>query len=225
MPQRASFGSTTQQFPSAFHSAGGPMDRPAPRDFATYPDAYQVVLDGRSGQIIVPSTRQNPDSDTMSRFYDNAPWTAQGIDNMSAWGPGTVSGPRFITQNQSVIRPPASYMGYREPAKSNPESHFTGKQQQDSGYDTMGQRTAKSVVSGGNFSDRMEDNQSFVNGVGGMEIQSNKLPPAYYASGSDTERPLPNSYENGSEHGEMSLACPYPDCREETKFRNASDLK
>ena len=198
------------------------MDQSASQSFARFQDAYQVVLDGRNGQIILPSSRQNLDSDPMSRFYDNPlPWTAQGIDGMASWASGPGSGPRFITSNQSVIRPP--YVGYREPAKSNPESHFTGKQQQDSGYATNGPRTAKSVISGGDYSDQVEDTQSFVNGVDAMDIGSTKTSQRYYATGSQAERPGPS--ESWSDHGEALLTCQYPECTEEVRFKNQSDLK
>ena len=199
------------------------MDRGASR-FAGFQDAYQVVLDGRNGQIIVPSIRQNPDSDTMSRFYENpSPWTAQGIDGINSWGSGSASGPRFITHGQSAVVRPAPYTGFREPAKSNPESHFTGKQQQDSGYATNGPRTAKSVVSGGEFSDQVDDNQSFVNEVGEMDIQSNKTPQRFYPNSPQAERLVPPG--SWDDHAEAQLTCQYPDCTEETKFKNQSDLK
>lgn len=227
-PPRASFESHgEQQYPTAFASNAGQVDRSEGRGFAGFansqPSPDQIVLDGRSGKYLVEPSRPNLESLPMSRFCENpSPWNAQGIEGMGQWE----QGPRFMTHGrQSIVRPHAQWGSFRETARSNPESHLTSRQQPDSGYGTALPRT-KSVVSGGEYLDHQEDDQSFVNGVNGMQLQrGSPTTTTFYPSGSQAARSVNVEDWNEPEEESGSLKCQDPKCGEGVKFKNLSELK
>ena len=223
------FSSTVgQQFHTSFPSSNNRPDRADGRSFE-FPDGMlqqdQIVLEPSSGKILAPLSRSDQEHDPITRFYNNeTPWNPQGIESVNQWPP------TFINNNkQSVVRPHAPYPGYREPARSNPDSHVTGRQQQDSGYVTNG-GGAKSIISGGEVMDAGDDTQSFINGIEGIQLQPNTPNNSFYSGSTQTAPPVHPSFNhhqwNEPEHEPSTpLTCNNPDCKEETQFKNASELK
>ena len=227
-PPRASFESSADQpYHSGFTSNADQLDRSAGRGFAGYADnissAEPVVLDGSSGRFLFEPSRPSLESHPMSRFYGElqAPWTAQAIEGPNQWDQ---SGLRFTTPNrQTILRTPASWNGFRDTTRSNPESHITSRQHPDSGYGTALPRT-KSVVSGGEYLDHQDDNQSFINGVNGMQIQPGSPPETFYQDGSQPARSVNLENWHGVEDDNSTLTCSDPKCKERV-IKNKSELK
>ena len=223
------FSSTVgQQFHTTFPSANSRPERPDGRSFE-FPDGMlqqdQIVLEPSSGKILAPLSRNDQEHDPITRFYNNeTPWNPQGIENVNPWPP------TFITNSkQSVVRPHAPYPGYRDHPRSNPDSHVTGRQQPDSGYVTNG-GAAKSIISGGEVMDAGDDTQSFINGIEGMQLQPNNTPNnSFYSGSTQAAPPVHPSFNHQlyeQEHEPSTpLTCSHPDCKEETQFKNASELK
>ena len=221
------FGSAVgQQFHTSFPSSNARPDRSDGRSF-DFSDGMlqqdQIVLEPSSGKILAPLGRGDQEHDPITRFYNNeTPWNPQSIENVNQWPP------TFITQHkQSVVRPHAPYPGYREPARSNPDSHVTGRHQPDSGYVTNGAAT-KSVISGGEAMDAGDDNQSFINGIEGIQLQPNTPNNSFY-SGSTQTAPAPHpaigQWTQQEEETSAPLTCTFPDCKDGVNFKNASELK
>lgn len=228
VPHPGSFGSSLgQQFHPSFPSSNARLDRPDSRPFSDFADGVlpqdQIVLDSNSGKILVPHSRTDQEPDPISRFYNGeTPWNPQGIENVNPWPP------TFITHNKSsVVRPHAPYPGYREPVRSNPDSHVTGQQQPDSGYVTNGAGT-KSVASGGEAMETGDDNQSFINGMETMQLQGHAN-GSYYSGSTQTAPSMSTAFGQWHEQDQDSapalLSCTYPDCKDESRFKNASELK
>ena len=181
----------------------------------------QIVLDGNSGRIIVPTSRPDQEPDPISRFYNTeSPWNPQSISGMNQWDP------RWITPNQqSVTRPHASFGGYRDPARSNPESHMTGRQHHDSGYGTHNGPRTKSVVSNGECIEAGDDSQSYIQDMEGIQLSTAQQ--SFYSESTQTAQSVAN-FHNWNDHAQNingSLACSYPDCREDSRFKNQSELR
>lgn len=214
------------QFPTNFPNPR--MDRGPPASITGFHEEQliadnQIVLDGSSGRIIVPSSRPDQEPDPISRFYNTeSPWTSQSIPGMNQWDP------RWITPNQqSVTRPHPSFGGYRDPARSNPESHVTGRQHHDSGYGTHNGPRTKSVVSNGECIDPGDDNQSYIQEMEGIQLQPSTADHSFYSESTQTAPSVTNyhSWSDQAQHVNGSLACNYPDCREEPRFKNQSELR
>jgi hypothetical protein len=209
------------------------IERPSVPGYSVFPEANfqdsNAVLDTTSGKILVPESRSNEASDhPFLRFYNNdaneAPWNPQGLDN-SQWS----AQPRFFTANsKSVVRPgPGHYSGYRDIARSNPESHITGKQQPDSGYETHNASRTKSVVSNGEGMEAGDDNHSFIQGINDMQINQQMPGNSFYSGSTQTASVANYSTWNEQEQqqNQLPLVCGHPDCGDQTTFKNLSELK
>ena len=215
-----------QQF-SEFPSHNPQIDRIESRSFPGYPNQFLAadtqVLDGNSGRILPSSSRElGMETEPLRRFYNQPePWNPQGL---SAF-PST---PRFKTPGQvTVTRSPGPvYGGYREPAKSNPESHFS-RHHPDSGYATH-QPGPRSIVSGGHeYMGQEDENTSLNQEVHGMQLRPGSDIASVYPEDTQVETGTNAGSWNGDGNptGSGSITCPFEPCNVDPKPRNQSEYK
>ena len=173
-------------------------------------------------RVMLPAPRPgDQEADPLLRFWaTDGPWTPQAITG----GTGNQALRRDISLQDRAVRPHGSFAPYREPARSDPGSHFTGRGPSDSGYATKSQVT-RSVVSA-DYRDQSQENYSLAGGVYGIQIQPEGAPHDYSYRDSQDTRSI--GYENLSNDPQeiantLSLAYECQDCR--ITCKNQSDYK
>ncbi|MCJ1288152.1 hypothetical protein MMC26_007507, partial [Xylographa opegraphella] len=148
---------------------------------------------------MLPALRPgDQEADPLRRFWaTDGPWNPQAITG----GTGNQALSRDISLQGRAVRPHSSFLPYREPARSDPGSHFTGRGPSDSGYATKSQVT-RSVVSA-DYRDQSQENQSLIGGMFGIQIQAQGNPHDFFYRDSQDTRSL--GYENLSNDAQETV--------------------
>ena len=160
-------------------------------------------LDAISRGALSSQSPGDQEAHPLLRFWaDPGPWNSQAAAG------GEVSQPLAdgIMSQDRVARPPA-FSQYREPPKSDPGSHFTGRHS-DSGYAT------KSVLSA-EYQDQSQDNQSSSGDVSGLQLQSEPRFQEYLnGEPKDVQEVAYDRWGNGGREPTTSLVpvCESADC-------------
>ena len=160
-------------------------------------------LDAISRGALSSPSPGDQEANPLLRFWaESGPWNSQAAAGGEVPQPladGIVS--------QDRIARPLAFVQYREPAKSDPGSHFTSRHS-DSGYAT------KSVLSA-DYQDQIQENQSSPGDVSGLQLQSE---PRFqeYLNGEprDVQATPYDSWSNGHREPTTSLlpVCESADC-------------
>lgn len=206
-------------FPHAFEPPVGGLfppllERPA------YP--YQIGNNSEISpqDVLLPCTRQNVvDISPIGRFYgEPGPWNAQKVVGDVGPPSSTLAFPGLSPQLNQF--PMSSQIQPRSCDRSEVGSSTTGRNPQDSGYDSKSYAT-KSVRSS-EYIDRSQDCQSLVSDVGDLQMH-----PVDQFQGQGPESLQDESHPYGMNDGPSShgqLVCLYPDCKNMT-FKNQSEQK
>lgn len=160
------------------------------------------------------------EADPLLRFWATpGPWNSQAIGG----GESVQTSPQEIQLQEDYARARGSIGSYREPARSDPGSHLTGRPS-DSGYATKSNVT-KSVVST-DYQNNTQETQSLAGGVHGMQIRPDALSRDYFQR--DTQDTHSLSYETWSNDPRDTAAitspsCECPECG--VACKNQSDYK
>ncbi|MCJ1439376.1 hypothetical protein MMC27_008768 [Xylographa pallens] len=171
---------------------------------------------------MLPAPRPgDQEADPLLRFWaTDGPWNPQAITG----GTGNQALMRDISLQDRAVRPHGSFAPFREPARSDPGSHFTGRGPSDSGYATKSQVT-RSVVSA-DYRDQSQENHSLAGGVYGIQIQPEGAPHDYsYHDSQDTHSIGYENLSNDPRETANTLSSAYEcqDCR--ITCKNQSDYK
>ena len=217
-----------------------PMLDPWPRPMMPSPNTSRNDRGGHNGQryherdflsstpgdrdisrVMLPAPRLgDQEADPLLRFWaaPDGPWNSQAITGVSE----TPVLMRDMALQDRVVRPHASFTHFREPAKSDPGSHLTGRGPSDSGYATKSQVT-RSVISA-DYQDQSQENHSLAGGVYGIQIQSD--PQDYsYRNSQDTHSISYENLSNDPRETANALVSAY-ECQEcHMNCKNQSDYK
>lgn len=187
-------------------------------DRSNYPGA-PVAVDNFPQDVQLPSMRQTDlDTNPLLRFYnDPGPWSSQRI----AGDPSPSIPPRYPGAYGRDNRSGISSNHYRESPRSDVGSSTTGRNPQDSGYDSKSMAT-KSVRSTEHI-DHSQGCQSLAGDVNEMQIY-----PEEPFQGPVTSMPQDVAYFDissdvpGEAPATLPLLCPYPECNN-LELKNQSD--
>lgn len=171
----------------------------------------------------LPCTRQNDiDTSPIARFYgEPGPWNAQKV--VADVGPQS-STLAFPGLSPELNRFPMSQIQPRSCDRSEVGSSTTGRNPQDSGYDSKSYAT-KSVRSFSEYIDRSQDCQSLAGDVGDLQMHPGHPGDQFQGQGPESLQDESHPYgmnDGPASHGQ--LVCPYPECKN-TTFKNQSDQK
>lgn len=182
----------------------GPVGGRFPQLLERPPCIYQI---GKNSEISPqdlqqPGTRQTDVNTTpLDRFYDEiGPWTPQKVVGDVGPPSSTLDFPGLYPQLNQL--PISSQIQHRSRDRSEVGSSTTGRNPQDSGYESKSY-TTKSVRSS-EYIDPSQDCQSLVSDVGDFQIPSYGM--------------------NDGPSSQGQLVCRHPGC-ENTTFKNQSDQK
>ncbi|MCJ1479269.1 hypothetical protein MMC13_007954 [Lambiella insularis] len=160
------------------------------------------------------------EADPLLRFWATpGPWNSQAIGG----GDGVQTDLQDIRSQEAFARARGAIGPYREPARSDPGSHLTGRPS-DSGYATKSNVT-KSVVST-DYQNNTQETQSLAGVVRGVQIRPETLSHEYFHTDAQDSHSL--SYESWSNDprdaaATSSAQCECPECGAACK--NQSDYK
>lgn len=170
--------------------------------------------------IQLPCTRQNDiDTSPIGRFYgEPGPWNAQKV--VADVGPPSSTFPGLTPQLNRF--PMSSQIQPRSCDRSEVGSSTTGRNPQDSGYDS---KSYKSVRSFSEYIDRSQDCQSLASDVGDLQMHPGHPGDQFQGQGPESLQDESHPYgmnDGPASHGQ--LVCPYPECKNNT-FKNQSEQK
>lgn len=167
-----------------------------------YPDRALVPSSSGDLGILPAPTPGDPEPNPLLRFWaDPGPWNSQavaGVEGTQAFGAGMISHERG--------RANSAFGLYREPPKSDPGSHLTGRPS-DSGY------ASKSVLSAV-YSDQGQENQSLPGDLSSLHVQQPESRTGDYLAEDQQDTRSTYSWSNDPRELTTSTAptCDYQNC-------------
>lgn len=162
----------------------------------------RALVSSSSGDLSIPPAPMpgDPEPNALLRFWaDQGPWNSQAVAGPE--GP-QVYGAGMMSHERGRAHP--AFVSYREPPKSDPGSHFTGRPS-DSGY------ASKSVLSA-DYPDQGEENQSLPGDLSSLHVQQPGSRTREYSAGDQQDARSTYSRSNDPRDLTTSTAptCEYP---------------
>ena len=175
----------------------------------------RALVSGSSGDLSIPPAPMtgDPEPNALLRFWsDQGPWNSQAVAGPQG---AQLYEAGLMSHERGRVHP--AFVSYREPPKSDPGSHFTGRPS-DSGY------ASKSVLSA-DYPDQAEENQSLPEDLSSLRVEQAGSRTREYSTGDQQDARSTYSWSNEPRDLNTSTAstCEYPSCGAVCK--NQADYK